>query len=483
MSGRYHDDSFALHTDLYQINMVQAYREQGIDQRMAVFDLYFRQLPFGNGYGMFAGLERIAEVLEGFRFSGDDAAYLREELGYADDFVAYLESIRFTGSLQSMREGELVFGSEPLLRVTAPLAEAQLVETALLNIVNYQTLIATKASRMKQVIGDQAAYEFGSRRAHELDAALWGARAVCIAGFDGTSNVRAGKRFGVPVVGTHAHAFVQAFADEYTAFKAYAETHRDCVFLVDTYDTLRSGVPNAIRVAKEMGERIRFIGIRLDSGDLAYLSKQARRMLDEAGFPEATITASNDLDEYTIMNLRAQGARIDTWGIGTKLITAYDHAALGAVYKLAAIEDERGSLADVIKISSNPEKTTTPGVKEVYRIVNRDTGRAEGDMIALQGEDPNRESSLTLFHPVHTYVKKEIASFEARRLHVPVFERGRRVYDLPSVAEIREFARSNMELLWEEYKRSLLPEVYPVVLSERCWKNRMDLIHANRVKE
>jgi len=483
MHERYRDDSFALHTDLYQINMVQVYRKQGIDRRKSVFDIYFRKLPFGNGYAVFAGLERMVEYIENFRVSDEDAAYLREELGYPADFVEYLQTIRFTGELQSVREGELVFGNEPLVRVTAPLAEAQLIETALLNIVNYQTLIATKAARMKQVIGDQPAYEFGSRRAHEMDAALWGARAACIAGFDGTSNVRAGKRFGVPVSGTHAHAFVQAYNDEYAAFKAYASTHRDCVFLVDTYDTLKSGVPNAIRVAKEMGDKIRFVGIRLDSGDLAYLSKRARIMLDEAGFPDAKIIASNDLDEYTIINLRAQGAKIDGWGIGTKLITAYDNAALGAVYKLAAIEDEQGQMRDVIKISSNPEKTTTPGVKEVFRIVNRDTGKAEGDYIALAGEDPNEEKSLTLFNPIHTYIRKVVTRFEARKLHVPVFQDGRRVYELPAMKEIREFASRNMDLLWDEYKRSLLPEVYPVVLSKRCWENRLHLIEANRKEE
>lgn len=483
MDQLYQDDSYTLHTDLYQINMVQAYRKRGIDRRMAVFDIYFRELPFGNGYALFAGLQRIVEFLESFRVSDADAAYLREELGYPKDFVDYLQTIRFTGSLHSVREGEVVFGKEPLVRVTAPLAEAQLIETALLNIINYQTLIATKASRMKQVIGNQPAYEYGSRRAHEMDAALWGARAAYIAGFDGTSNVRAGKRFGVPVSGTHAHAFVQAFENEYEAFKAYAEQHRDCVFLVDTYDTLRSGVPNAIRVAQEMGERINFIGIRLDSGDLAYLSKRARRMLDEAGFPQAKIIASNDLDEYTIINLRAQGAKIDGWGIGTKLITAFDHAALGAVYKMAAIEDANGEMKDVIKISSNPEKTTTPGMKEVFRIINRQTQRAEGDYIVLEGEDPNQETSLELFHPVHTYMRKTVTGFEARKLHVPVFENGKRVYELPTVQEIRQFAQENLELLWEEYKRSLYPEVYPVVLSKACWDNRMRLIEANRTDD
>lgn len=326
------DDSLSLHTDLYQINMAETYWRDGIHEKKAIFELFFRRLPFENGYAVFAGLEKAIEYLENFKFTDSDLSYLQDELGYHEDFIEYLRGLSFTGSLYSMKEGELVFNNEPIMRVEAPLVEAQLIETALLNIVNYQTLIATKAARIKGVIGDEVALEFGTRRAHEMDAAMWGARAALIGGFSATSNVRAGKRFNIPVSGTHAHALVQAYRDEYTAFKKYAETHKDCVFLVDTYDTLRSGMPNAIRVAKEFGDRINFIGIRLDSGDLAYLSKKARKMLDEAGFTDAKVIASSDLDEHTIMNLKAQGARIDVWGVGTKLITAYDQPALGAVY-------------------------------------------------------------------------------------------------------------------------------------------------------
>lgn len=304
----YHDDSFTLHTDLYQINMAETYWRDGIHKKRAVFELFFRKLPFGNGYAVFAGLEKVIQFIQNFRFSEEDLEYLKNEVGYKEDFLAYLKDLRFTGTIRSMKEGELVFGNEPILRVDAPLAEAQLIETALLNIVNYQTLIATKASRIKQVVGDDVAMEFGTRRAQEMDAAVWGTRAAYLAGFDATSNVRAGKMFGIPVSGTHAHAMVQAYKDEYTAFHKYAETHKDCVFLVDTYDTLRLGVPNAIKVAKELGDQINFIGIRLDSGDLAYLSKEARKMLDEAGFKDAKIIASSDLDEYTIINLKAQGA-------------------------------------------------------------------------------------------------------------------------------------------------------------------------------
>jgi len=362
------------------------------------------------------------------------------------------------------------------MRIEAPILEAQIIETAILNIVNYQTLIATKASRIKQVVGDDVTLEFGTRRAQEMDAAIWGTRAAYIAGFDATSNVRAGKLFGIPTAGTHAHAMVQAYQDEYTAFRKYAELHRNCVFLVDTYDTLRSGVPAAIRVAKEMGDRINFLGIRLDSGDLAYLSKEARRMLDEAGFPHAKIYASNDLDETTILNLKAQGARIDVWGIGTKLITAFDQPSLGAVYKLICMEDERGNMVDTIKISENPEKVSTPGLKRIYRIVNRANGKSEGDYIALEHERPDREPRLKMFHPVHTFIAKDVTNFEARELHHTIIKDGELVYELPSLKEIRAFVQDNLNLLWDEYKRNLNPEEYPVDLSQACWDKKMKLI-------
>lgn len=475
------DDSLALHTDKYQINMAQAYWQDGMHTRKAVFEVYFRKLPFQNGFAIFAGLERVIRYLHGFRFSESDLAYLREE-GYSDEYLAYLQTIRFTGTVRSMKEGELVFANEPIMRIEAPLAEAQLIETAILNIVNYQTLIATKAARVKHVAPDDACMEFGTRRAQEMDAAIWGTRAAYIAGFDATSNVRAGKLFGIPVSGTHAHAMVQAYRDEYKAFKTYAETHRDCVFLVDTYDTLRSGVPTAIKVAKEFGDRISFKGIRLDSGDLAYLSKEARKMLDEAGFPDAKIYASNDLDEQTIMNLKAQGARIDVWGIGTKLITAYDQPALGAVYKLIAIEDEAGKMVDTIKISSNPEKISTPGRKRVFRIVNKTNGKSEGDYIALEHEEPQNEQRLHMFHPVHTYIAKFVTGFETRELHHTIFEQGKLVYQLPALQNIREFVQENLDILWEEYKRTLNPAEYPVNLSQECWENKMKLIEEVRRK-
>ncbi|GGA28792.1 nicotinate phosphoribosyltransferase [Psychrobacillus lasiicapitis] len=473
---KYADDSFMLHTDLYQINMVETYWKDGIHNKKAVFEMYFRKLPFGNGYSLFAGLQRIIEFIENFGFSESDIAYLREEGQYTEQYLEYLTNLQFTGSIRSMKEGELVFANEPILQIEAPLAEAQLIETALLNIVNFQTLIATKASRIKQVIGEGVAMEFGTRRAQELDAAIWGTRAAYIGGFSATSNVRAGKLFGIPVAGTHAHAMVQAYQDEYVAFTKYAEAHKDCVFLVDTYDTLRSGVPNAIRVAKEFGNKINFIGIRLDSGDMAYLSKEARKMLDEAGFTEAKISASNDLDEYTIMNLKAQGARIDTWGVGTKLITAYDQPALGAVYKLVAIENEAGEMVDTIKISANPEKVTTPGRKRIYRIINNVNGHAEGDYIALAHEKPQAEERLKMFHPVHTYISKFVTDFTAKELHLDVIVNGSVEYELPTIQEIQRYSNDNLNLLWNEYKRTMNPEEYPVDLSQACWDNKMERI-------
>ncbi|MEQ2466584.1 nicotinate phosphoribosyltransferase [Niallia sp. Sow4_A1] len=477
----YADDSLMLHTDLYQINMMETYWRDEKHERKAVFELYFRKLPFGNGFAIFAGLERILSYIKNCRFTQSDLDYLRNEGGYKEDFLLYLKNFTFSGDIYCMEEGELVFANEPILRVEAPIAEAQLIETALLNIVNYQTLIATKAARMKQVIGEQTAMEFGTRRAQEMDAAIWGTRAAYIGGFSATSNVRAGKIFNIPVSGTHAHALVQAYQDEYEAFKSYASTHKECVFLVDTYDTLRSGVPNAIKVAKELGDKIHFKGIRLDSGDLAYLSKRAREMLDEAGFSDTKIIASNDLDEYTIMNLRAEGAKIDIWGIGTKLITAFDQAALGAVYKLVSIENEQGIMEDTIKLSGNPEKISTPGQKRVYRIINNENDHAEGDYIALANEVITQEP-LKMFHPVHPYLNKVVANYRTIELHHPVIKNGHIQFEPPALKDIQMKAKENLNYLWNEYKRTLNPEEYPVDLSKACWENKRSYIEKMKEK-
>ncbi|WEG73236.1 nicotinate phosphoribosyltransferase [Vagococcus intermedius] len=485
MMELYPDDSLALHTDLYQLNMMKTYWELGRADRHAVFECYFRNMPFKNGYAVFAGLERIVDYFENLQFTKSDIAYLREVEEYPEDFLKYLQDFKFECTVRSAVEGELVFSNEPLVQVEGPLAQCQLVETAILNIVNYQTLIATKAARIKSVVGSELLMEFGSRRAQELDAAFWGTRAAYIGGCDATSNVRAGKIFGIPTSGTHAHSLVQSYRDDYKAFKAYAKTHRDCVFLVDTYDTLKSGVPNAIKVADEMGDKINFLGVRIDSGDMAYISKKVRKQLDEAGYPEAKIYASNDLDEATIMNLKMQHAKIDVWGVGTKLITAFDQPALGAVYKLVSIENDQGKMVDTIKLSNNAEKVSTPGKKQVWRIRQKETMKSEGDYVALWHEDPNQLDELYMFHPVHTYINKTVVNFEARPILQNIYLEGNLVYKMPTLQEIKAVAVANQDSLWEEYKRDLNPQIYPVDLSLDAYNQKMKIIEEVRqsVKE
>ncbi|HAZ9245964.1 TPA: nicotinate phosphoribosyltransferase [Enterococcus faecium] len=476
MNNTYPDDSLTLHTDLYQINMMQTYWELGRADLHAVFECYFREMPFNHGYAVFAGLERLVNYLENLTFNDSDIAYLRGLEVYPEGFLEYLQNFEFKATVRSAREGELVFANEPLIQVEGPLAHCQLVETALLNMVNFQTLIATKAARIKSVIGEDPLLEFGTRRAQELDAAVWGTRAAYIGGADATSNVRAGKIFGIPASGTHAHSLVQSYGNDYEAFMAYAKTHKDCVFLVDTYDTLKSGVPSAIRVAKELGDKINFQGVRIDSGDMAYISKRVREQLDAAGFTEAKIYASNDLDEATILNLKMQKAKIDVWGVGTKLITAYDQPALGAVFKLVSIEDDEGKMMDTIKLSSNAEKVTTPGEKQVWRITRNFDGKSEGDYVTLWDEDPREEEAIFMFHPVHTFINKTVRDFTARPVLQDIFIEGKRVYELPALNEIKEYTKENLDSLWEEYKRDLNPQKYPVDLSTECWNHKMAIM-------
>ncbi len=470
------DDSLTLHTDLYEINMMYTYYKKGISERNAVFEAYYRQEPFGNGYSVYAGLEHVIMYLKNLKFKESDLKYLKEEVGYDDDFIDYLRHLKMKLTVRSMPEGEIVFANEPLLQVEGPLAQCQLVETAILNIINYQTLLATKAARVKLAVQGDGVMEFGTRRAQETDAALWGTRAAYIGGFDSTSNVRAGKLFGIPISGTHAHSLVEAFGNEYEAFKAYAETHKDCVFLVDTYDTVRSGVPNAIRVADEMGERINFQGVRIDSGDMAYISKQVRRELDNAGYTKAKIYASNDLDETTITSLKMQGAKIDVWGIGTKYITAYDQPALGAVYKLVSIEDDQHRMRDTLKISSNVEKVSTPGKKQVWRISANTEKKNEGDWIARVGVDPRNFDSLYMFHPQYSYINKVVTNYTAEPLLKDIFVDGKLTYQQPKLIDIKKFCAANLDGLWEEYKRSLNPQEYPVDLSQDLYDSKMNII-------
>ena len=477
MKFDYPDDSLALHTDAYELSMMQTYWKQGMGNRRAVFEAFFRKMPFNNGYAVYVGLDHIIRYIKNLHFTASDIDYLKSTGQFDNDFLEYLRDFRFTGSLRSFEEGDFVFNHEPILQVDAPMIEAQLVETAILNILNYQIMIATKASRIRSVVGDQSVMEFGTRRAQELDASIWGTRAAYIGGFNATSNVRAGKLFGIPISGTHAHALVQAYMNDYDAFKAYAQTHHDCVFLVDTFDTLKSGVPNAIKVAKEFGDKINFQGVRIDSGDMAYLSKRVRTMLDEAGFPEAKIFASNGLDEKTIQNLKMQGAKIDVWGIGTKLITAYDQPTLGAVYKLVAFENEYGEMVDTIKISNYVGKMSTPGKKQVWRINDRLDGKSEGDYITLADEDPRKLSQINMFNPQFPLQQKDVSDFTARSMLKDIWRDGEFVYTEPSLEEIRDHRIASLAALWDEYKRDLNPEVYPVDLSRRCYDNKMKLIH------
>jgi len=478
---QFQDEDLTLHTDYYELNMMYTYWKKGLHNRRAVFEVYFRSLPFDNGFAVFAGLEHVVDYLKNLKFSDSDIDYLREYGEFDEEFLRWLKDMQFSCTVRSALEGDLVFNEEPILQVEGPLAQCQLIETAILNMVNFQTLIATKAARIKTVCGDDPVMEFGSRRAQEIDAAIWGTRAAYIAGFDATSNVLAGKLFGIPISGTHAHALVQTYRNEYDAFKAYATTHKNCVFLVDTYDTLKSGVPSAIKVAKEMGDKINFEGVRIDSGDMAYISKRVRKQLDEAGFPNAKIYASNDLDEKTVLNLKMQDAKIDVWGIGTKVITAFDQPALGAVYKLVSIEDSRGNMMDTLKLSSNAAKISTPGKKQVWRITNNQKNdKSEGDYVTFWNEDPREHSSLYMFHPQYTYINKTVEDFQAKPLLHDIFTNGKLVYDLPKVKDIRAYCAANLDSLWDEYKRILNPQVYPVDLSSKLYSHKMKYIEKIR---
>lgn len=476
MYQTYADDSMALHTDFYELNMIYTHWKKGNHEKQAVFEVYYRENPFGMGYTVFAGLERVVDYIDTIRFTESDIAYLKEIKEFPDDFLDYLKNWRFKGTVRSFKEGEVAFANEPLIQVEGPLADCQLIETALLNIINFQTLIATKASQIKSAAGDDPVLEFGARRAQEFDAALWGARATYIGGCDSTSNTRAAKVFGIPASGTHAHALVQAYRDEYQAFKAYSETHKDCVFLVDTYHTLDSGVPNAIRVAKEMGDRINFVGVRLDSGDLSYLSKRVRQQLDEAGFKDAKIFASNDLDAETILNLKMQGAKIDVWGVGTKMITAFDQPALGAVYKIVSVEGKDNDMHPTLKLTANVAKISTPGKKQVWRIRSTNNIKPEGDLVTLHDERPDKEESLYMFHPQYTYINKTVEDFSARPLLQDIIVDGKRVYELPSLEEIKDYARQSLSEQWEENKRLLNPEPYPVDLSQKLYDAKVETI-------
>ena len=459
--------NLTLLTDLYQFTMMNGYAETGMADREAVFDVFFRPAAHLD-FAVAAGLQQAIEYINNLRFEDDDIAYLRSLGCFGEKFFERIKDFRFTGDVYAVREGEMVFPHEPLVTVKAPLFEAQLVETALLNLINHQTLIATKAMKMANETKGGIA-EFGLRRAQGPDAGIYGARASVIGGCVSTSNVLAGKMFGVKVSGTHAHSWVMSFPDELSAFRKYAELYPDaCLLLVDTYDTLGSGVPNAIKVFDELKARgYTPLGIRLDSGDLAYLSKKARKMLDDAGHRDAKIFASGDIDENIIASLNAQGAKIDVWGIGTKLITASPNPALGGVYKLAAIQDENGS--------DTPEKITNPGFKTFYRIYGAD-GKAAADLIALRGEKFDTSKPLTIFHPIETWKHTTFDKYSMREIPVKVFEGGKQVYEVPTLEETVKFAVKSKGEFWEEYKRLTNPHIYKVDLSDGLYDLRKSLL-------
>ena len=474
--------NLTLLTDLYELTMMQGYFENEDVNQTVIFDMFYRNNPEGNGYAICAGLEQVIDYIKNLHFTEDEIAYLKGLGIFKPAFLDYLRDFRFTGDIYAIPEGTVIFPREPLVKVIAPIMQAQLVETAILNIINHQSLIATKTARIVRAAQGDGVMEFGCRRAQGPDAAIYGARAAIIAGCVGTSNVLCGQMFNVPVSGTHAHSWIMSFQDELSAFRAYAKLYPDaCILLIDTYDTLDSGLPHAIQVFKELREqgiKPKRYGIRMDSGDLAYLSKKVKAALDAEGFTDAIISASNDLDEGLIGSLKAQGATINSWGVGTNLITSKDCPAFGGVYKLAAIwnETER-QFVPKIKISENAEKITNPGDKKIYRIYDLE-GMIVADLIALADEEFSSEDPLLLFDPIETWKKTLLpgGSYTMRELLVPVFRKGDCVYESPSVKEIQNICRRELNTLWEESKRFEYPHQTYVDLSRKLWNLKNNLL-------
>lgn len=475
--------NYTLMTDLYELTMMQGYFKLGRHENV-VFDAFYRTNPCGGGYAICAGLESIVNYIKNLKFTPEDIEYLRSINIFDEDFLTYLSTFRFTGSIYAIPEGSVIHPMEPIVKVIAPIDQAQLVETTILNFMNHQSLIATKASRVCYAAEGDAVMEFGLRRAQGADAGTVGARAAVIGGCVGTSNVICGKLYDVPVLGTHAHSWIMSFPDEYTAFKTYAELYPgNATLLVDTYDTLKSGVPNAIKVFKELrdaGKMPKKYGIRLDSGDLAYLSKKAKKMLDEAGFTDAIICASSDLDENLIASLKNQGATINQWGVGTNLITSKDCPAFGGVYKLAAVTDENGNVIPKIKLSENSIKITNPGNKTVFRIYDKATNKAIADLITL-ADEKIPDDDIVLFSPTETWKKTKLKKGEwyAKEILIPVFINGECVYELPTTQEIKEFCKEEMNSLWDECKRFANPHNYYVDLSKKLYDLKMQLLEEN----
>jgi len=474
--------NLTLMTDLYELTMMQGYFKNKDRNETVIFDAFFRNNPMNSGYSICAGLEQVIEYIKELHFDEEDIAYLESLNIFEADFLDYLSKFKFSGDIYAIPEGSVMFPREPIIKVIAPIMEAQLVETAILNIINHQSLIATKASRVCYAAKGDGIMEFGLRRAQGPDAGTYGARAAIIGGCVGTSNVLTGQLFDVPVKGTHAHSWIMSFPDEYTAFKTYANLYPNaCTLLVDTYDTLKSGVPNAIRVFKEMqdsGIKMKNYGIRLDSGDLAYLSKKARKMLDDAGFRDAVISASNDLDEHLIDSLKAQGAQITSWGVGTHLITSKDWPSFGGVYKLAAIQDAKGNFIPKIKLSENTEKVTNPGNKTIYRVYEKESGKMKADLICLSDEKFDESESLLLFDPSEPWKKTKMdpGSYTLREMLVPIFLKGKCVYESPKVMDIRSYCQEELNTLWDETRRLVNPHQMYVDLSPKLYDIKINLL-------
>ena len=475
--------NLTLLTDLYELTMMQGYFRNKAQNETVIFDAFYRNNPGDGGYAIACGLEQVIQYVQELHFSQEDIAYLRSLHIFEEDFLAYLADFHFSGDIYAIPEGTVIFPREPLVKVVAPIMEAQLMETAILNIINHQSLIATKAARVCHAARGDGIMEFGLRRAQGPDAGTYGARAAVIGGCIGTSNVLCGQLFDVPVKGTHAHSWIMSFLDEYSAFKAYADMYPNaCILLVDTYETLKSGVPNAIKVFTEMREAgipLTFYGIRLDSGDLAYLSKKARKMLDDAGFPDAVISASNDLDEFLIDSLKEQGAAITSWGVGTNLITSKDCPSFGGVYKLAAIQAPDGSFIPKIKLSENSEKITNPGNKKIYRIYEKESGKIKADLICLEEEAYEENRDLMLFDPLEPWKKTllKAGTYTLRELMVPVFVKGNCVYTSPKTMEIRDYCLKEQDTLWEETRRLVNPHKVYVDLSDKLYQTKINLLN------
>jgi nicotinate phosphoribosyltransferase len=470
--------NLAMISDFYELTMSNGYMKNGYADKIAYFDMFFRKIPDSGGFAIMAGVEQLIHYLENWHIREEDIEYLRSIGMFDEIFLQYLKDFKFSCDIWGIREGTPVFPNEPIITVRGPVIQAQLIETMVLLLINHQSLIATKANRIARAAGDRAVAEFGTRRAQGGDGALLGARAAYIGGCTGTACTAAGKEFGIPVVGTMAHSWVQMFSSELEAFREYARIYpNSCTLLVDTYNVLKSGVPNAIKVFREelVPKGVRPAGIRIDSGDLAYLSRRARKMLDDAGFPDCKIVASNSLDELIIQNLLVQGAKVDVFGVGERLITAKSDPVFGGVYKLVAVE-ENGEIIPKIKLSENVEKITNPGFKQVWRLFDRDGGKAVADVITHAGEEIDCSKPYEIFHPEFTWKRKTVADFEAKPLLVQLFSQGKRVYQCPELKEIRQYREQQQKTLWDEVLRLECPHTYYVDLSKSMWRVKEKLL-------